>query len=145
MCRSLVLVYIQSVTAEIRQGKRRKKETTGQKHNGLPYSIGRPQERPEVTPEPLSLLLYPNQGIDQGHSRSSQIHKGGNISTGNISAEKYQNPFTYVKVMASLRWNVFETRCIQACDGRTDIQTDTGPHRAYTAPYADALFICIAR
>jgi len=36
---------IQSVTAEIRQGKKkeeRKKETTGQKHNGLPYSIGRP-------------------------------------------------------------------------------------------------------
>jgi len=28
---------IQSATAEIRQGK--KKETTGQKYNGLPYSI----------------------------------------------------------------------------------------------------------
>jgi len=36
---------IQSATAEIRRGnkKRRKKEvTTGQKYNGLPYSIGRP-------------------------------------------------------------------------------------------------------
>jgi len=35
---------IQSVAAEIRQGKKeeRKKETTGQKYNGLPYSIGRP-------------------------------------------------------------------------------------------------------
>jgi len=37
---------IQSATAEIRRGKKkdRKKEeeTTGQKHNGLPYSIGRP-------------------------------------------------------------------------------------------------------
>jgi len=42
------MVYIQSTTAEIRQGKkeRRKKkkteETTGQKYNGLRYSIGRP-------------------------------------------------------------------------------------------------------
>jgi len=35
---------IQSLTAEIRQGKERKKEevTTGQKYNGLPYYIGRP-------------------------------------------------------------------------------------------------------
>jgi len=44
MCGSVV--DIQSVTAEIRQGKkeRRKKEeeTTGQKHNGLSYSIGQP-------------------------------------------------------------------------------------------------------
>jgi len=40
---------IQSATAEIRRGKKRKKkerkkkeeeETTGQKYNGLPYSIG---------------------------------------------------------------------------------------------------------
>jgi len=32
---------IQSPTAEIRRGKKRKKEeTTGQKYNGLPYSIG---------------------------------------------------------------------------------------------------------
>jgi len=41
------MVDIQSATAEIRRGKkkeRRKKEeeTTGQKYNGLPYSIGRP-------------------------------------------------------------------------------------------------------
>jgi len=45
MCESTV--DIQSPTAEIRRGKRqkerrRKKETTGQKYNGLPYSIGRP-------------------------------------------------------------------------------------------------------
>jgi len=39
---------MQSATAEIRRGKKeeeegeRKKETTGQKYNGLPYSIGRP-------------------------------------------------------------------------------------------------------
>jgi len=34
---------IQSATAEIRQGKkeRKKEETTGQKYNGLPYSVGR--------------------------------------------------------------------------------------------------------
>jgi len=38
---------IQSATAEIRRGKeeeaeeRRRKETTGQKYNGLPYTIGR--------------------------------------------------------------------------------------------------------
>jgi len=43
------MVDIHSATAEIRRGKkeeeRRKKkeeETTGQKFNGLPYSIGRP-------------------------------------------------------------------------------------------------------
>jgi len=42
MCRSTV--DIQSPTAEIRRGKKRrkKKETTGQKYNGLPYYIGRP-------------------------------------------------------------------------------------------------------
>jgi len=37
---------IQSATAEIRRGTKRKKkeeeETTGQKYNGLPYSIERP-------------------------------------------------------------------------------------------------------
>jgi len=39
---------IQSAAAEIRRGKKRKKErkkkeeTTGQKYNGLLYSIGRP-------------------------------------------------------------------------------------------------------
>ena len=31
---------------------------------------------------------------------------------GNIYAKIYQNPFTYFKVIASQRWNVFETRCI---------------------------------
>jgi len=42
MCGSMV--DIQSAAAEIRRGKKRKKEeeTTGQKYNGLPYSIGRP-------------------------------------------------------------------------------------------------------
>jgi len=34
---------IQSVTAEIKRGKKeRRKETTGKKYNGLPYSTGRP-------------------------------------------------------------------------------------------------------
>jgi len=40
------MVDIQSPTAEIRRGnkkrRRQKKETTGQKYNGLPYYIGRP-------------------------------------------------------------------------------------------------------
>jgi len=42
------MVDIQSATAEIRRGikkdrrRRRKKETTGWKYNGLPYYIGRP-------------------------------------------------------------------------------------------------------
>jgi len=40
------MVDIQSPTAEIRRGKKdrrkKKKETTGQKYNGLPYYIGRP-------------------------------------------------------------------------------------------------------
>jgi len=30
---------------------------------------------------------------------------------GNICAKKYQNPFTCVKVIASQRWDVFETQC----------------------------------
>jgi len=39
------MVDIQFATAEIRRGKkkrRKKKEITGQKYNGLPYYIGRP-------------------------------------------------------------------------------------------------------
>jgi len=41
MCVSMV--DIQSATAEIRRGKKEEEEeTTGQKYNGLPYSIGRP-------------------------------------------------------------------------------------------------------
>jgi len=41
------MVDIQSVAAEIRRGKKierqkKKKETTGQKYNGLPYYTGRP-------------------------------------------------------------------------------------------------------
>ena len=41
-CRSVA--DIQSAAAEIRRGKKeeRKKETTGQKYNGLPYYIGCP-------------------------------------------------------------------------------------------------------
>jgi len=31
---------------------------------------------------------------------------------GNISAQKYQNAFTYVKVIANQTWDVFETQCI---------------------------------
>jgi len=39
------MVDIQYATAEIRRGKKKieEEETTGQKHNGLPNSIGRPQ------------------------------------------------------------------------------------------------------
>jgi len=43
MCQSMV--DIQPAAAEIRRGikkDRRKKETTGQKYNGLPYYTGRP-------------------------------------------------------------------------------------------------------
>jgi len=44
MCGSMA--DIQSAMAEMRRGKKRKKieeeETTGQKYNGLPYSIGWP-------------------------------------------------------------------------------------------------------
>jgi len=45
MCGSMV--YIQSATAEIRRRKEeeeeeKEEETTGQKYNGLPYSIGPP-------------------------------------------------------------------------------------------------------
>jgi len=37
------MVNIQSAAAEILEEERRKIETTGQKYNGLPYYIGRPQ------------------------------------------------------------------------------------------------------
>ena len=45
MCESMA--DIQSAMAEIKPGKKERKkkegeETTGQKYNGLPYSIGRP-------------------------------------------------------------------------------------------------------
>jgi len=33
---------VQSAMAEIRRGKKKEEETTWQKYNGLPYSIGRP-------------------------------------------------------------------------------------------------------
>jgi len=38
-----IMTDIQSATADIKNEKRRRKkeETTGQKYNGLPYSIGR--------------------------------------------------------------------------------------------------------
>jgi len=32
----------------------------------------------------------------------------------NISAKKYQNPFMCVEVIASQRWDVFETWCLSA-------------------------------
>jgi len=40
MCGSVV--DIQSATAKNRQEKKKIEEATGQKYNGLPYSIGRP-------------------------------------------------------------------------------------------------------
>ena len=40
MCGSIV--DIQSAAAEIRRGKRKRRRSTGQKYNGLPFSIGRP-------------------------------------------------------------------------------------------------------
>jgi len=48
MCGSMV--DIRSAAAEIRRGKkdRRKKETAGQKHNGLPYSMGDSQKRKKL-------------------------------------------------------------------------------------------------
>jgi len=59
MCGSMV--DIQSPTAEIRRGKnkeRKKKiEITGQKYNGLPYYIGRPQKPalPAKTAQPIEM------------------------------------------------------------------------------------------
>ena len=44
-------------------------------------------------------------------SAEAQVIWGGNF-IGDISAKKYQNPFTCVKVIASQRWDVFETWCI---------------------------------
>jgi len=35
---------IQPATAEIRRRRKKEEQTTGQKYNGLPYSIGRPKK-----------------------------------------------------------------------------------------------------
>jgi len=50
MCVSMV--DIQSPTAEIRRGKKKRKkiEITGQKYNGLPYYIGRPKQDIYIVP-----------------------------------------------------------------------------------------------
>jgi len=40
MCGSMA--DIQSAAAEIRRGKKKKEETTEQKYDRLPYSVGRP-------------------------------------------------------------------------------------------------------
>jgi len=43
MCGSIVDIQFNLRALKLREEKRRKKkETTGQKYNGLPYSIGRP-------------------------------------------------------------------------------------------------------
>jgi len=51
-------------------------------------------------------------------SAEAQVIWGGTVKRilidyfiGKICAKKYQNPFTFVKVIASQRWDVFETRC----------------------------------
>jgi len=33
---------------------------------------------------------------------------------GNISDKKYQNLFTFAKVIASQKWDIFETRCLNS-------------------------------
>ena len=65
MCGSMV--HIQSLTAEIRRGKkkeerRREKETTRQKYNGMPYSIGQ------------LLQTDPRNAVHHAHRA---VHKGG--------------------------------------------------------------------
>jgi len=73
MCGSMA--DIQSATPEIRRGKkeRRKKEiTTGQKYNGLPYSIGTIKSREESVAQlwifakkiNRNLMIYDNMDID---------------------------------------------------------------------------------
>ena len=44
----------------------------------------------------------------------------GNI---NISAKKYKNAFTSVKVIANQRWDVFETKCRMWADAQHDDRT----------------------
>ena len=56
MCGSMV--DIQSPIAEIKQGKKRKIEITGQKYNGLPYSIGRPQPVGQCVTSFSSITLH---------------------------------------------------------------------------------------
>jgi len=75
------MVDIQSATAEISEEKKRKekeeeKETTGQKYNGLPCSIGRPYKgriaaAQDICAHPTdALVLRPNKFIPQTASRS---------------------------------------------------------------------------
>jgi len=67
MCGSMA--DIQSPTAEIRRGKkkekRKKEETTWQKYNGLPYSIGRPCIDDTIT--------YSGSGAKAGPVRPREI------------------------------------------------------------------------
>jgi len=53
---------IQSAAAEIRRGKKKRKkiEITGQKYNGLPYYIGRPELK--CGPMPNVMAALPNIG-----------------------------------------------------------------------------------
>jgi len=48
-CVEVYMADIQSATAEIRRGKKIEEETTGRKYNGLPYSIGQPEQRKRNT------------------------------------------------------------------------------------------------
>ena len=55
-------------------------------------------------------------------STEAQVICGGTIKRlliayfiGNISTKKYKNVFTYVKVIANQRWDVFETQCMSVC------------------------------
>ena len=52
---------IQSATAEIRRGKKKEEEqTTGQKYNSLPYSIGPPQLKYFARPWIRTKILPPS-------------------------------------------------------------------------------------
>jgi len=42
MCRSMVDIHLRPLRLGKVKKEERKKETTGQKYNGLPHSIGRP-------------------------------------------------------------------------------------------------------
>ena len=71
---------IQSPTAEIRRGKkeRKKEETIGQKYDGLPYSIGRPSQRPaENSPSAKNLAKMVVATSSEGFLAVEFIHLQG--------------------------------------------------------------------
>ena len=82
MCRSMA--DIQSTASEIRRGKkkdrRRRKEITGQKYNGLPYSIGRPQKRVKSLRLDVAKFSFSNRVVNEWNILDEEIISGSSLA-----------------------------------------------------------------